>query len=175
MNFFALFGFEEAFDIDLSRLSNTYKSLAQVTHPDKFSQASDSEKLMAVQKSAQVNDGYQVLKHPLSRAEHLLSIRGIQLSHETKTLQDPAFLMQQMEWREQLEDVEHAADQEAALETLDKELQQHSQAQYVELQSLLEVNSDESDIKAADKVRKLKFMEKLHHEIELKEDALFDE
>lgn len=174
MNFFALFGFEEVFDIDLSRLSKTYQSLAQVTHPDKFSQAVDSEKLIAVQKSAQVNDGYQVLKHPLSRAEHLLSLRGIDLSHETKTLQDPTFLMQQMAWREQLENVEYAADQEAALESLDNELQQQSKAQYNELQRLLEANSDESDTQAADQIRKLKFMEKLHHEIELKEDALFD-
>lgn len=174
MNFFALFGFEEVFDIDLSRLSKTYQSLAQVTHPDKFSQAGDSEKLIAVQKSAQVNDGYQVLKHPLSRAEHLLFLRGIHLSHETKTLQDPTFLMQQMEWREQLEDIEHASDQETALETLDQELQQQSRIQYNELQQLLEANTDESDALAADKIRKLKFMEKLHHEIELKEDALFD-
>jgi molecular chaperone HscB len=175
MNFFALFGIEPSFDIDSKRLSETYKSLAQVTHPDKFSQAGGAEKLLAVQKNSQVNDGYHVLKNPLSRAEHLLSLRGIDLQHETKTLQDPSYLMQQMEWRENLEEIANADDPEAALATLDAELSTETKRQYAQLRETLRADTEQANLVAANQIRKLKFMEKLHREIELKEDALFED
>ncbi|GAA0857048.1 co-chaperone HscB [Aliiglaciecola litoralis] len=175
MNFFALFGLEASYDIDTTKLAATYKSLAQVTHPDKFSQSGGAEKLMAVQKNAQVNDGYQVLKNPLSRAEHLLSLRGIDMQHETKTLQDPSFLMQQMEWRESLEETSNAADPEAALAALDAELAIQTKLQYSQLADILKADTEQANLDAANRIRKLKFMEKLHREIELKEDALLDD
>jgi len=174
MNFFELFGLPVAFEIDIGKLSLTYKTLAQVTHPDKFANAGNAEKLMMVQKSAQVNDGYQVLKNPISRAEHILELRGIELRHEQQTIQDPEFLMQQMEWREQLEDAAQAADPEKVLLELDADIGGYSKAHTVRLSELIMLNSKESDQEAADELRKLKFLTKLHKEIELQEDRLLD-
>lgn len=153
-------------------LSATYQKLAQLTHPDKFASASESEKLVAVQKNAQVNDGYQILKNPLSRAEHILELRGVELKHEQRTMQDPAFLMQQMEWREQLEELDVSSDPMGVLEDLDDELHNQIKTHLSQLEDFLEHNSGEHDDKAADEVRKLKFLYKLLHEIELKEEAL---
>lgn len=153
-------------------LSATYQKLAQLTHPDKFASASESEKLAAVQKNAQVNDGYQVLKNPLSRAEHILELRGVELQHEQRTMQDPAFLMQQMEWREQLEELDISSDPMDVLEDLDDEIHNQIKTHLRQLEDFLEYNSSEHDNKAADEVRKLKFLYKLLHEIELKEEAL---
>ena len=174
MNFFNLYNIPEHFHVDLANLSATYQKLAQLTHPDKFASGSEGEKLAAVQKNAQVNDGYQVLKNPLSRAEHLLELRGVELKHEQRTMQDPAFLMQQMEWREQLEELGVSSDPLDVLEDLDDEINNQIKSHLKSLQDLLAHQSTEHDNKAADVVRKLKFLYKLLHEIELKEEALAD-
>lgn len=174
MNYFALFNLTPSFEIDKAALAATYQQLQKLTHPDKFATASERDKLIALQKNAQVNDGYQVLKSPLSRAEHMLELRGVELQHEQKTMQDGAFLMQQMEWREQLDDAQHADDPLSALESLDEDVEADIKRLLSELGALLEQSDDESNENAANLVRKLKFLFKLRHEIELKEDALSD-
>ncbi len=174
MNYFALYNLPQQFDVDVAKLNHTYQALAQATHPDKFATASGSQKLMAVQKNAQVNDGYQVLKQPLLRAEHLLELRGITLNHEQKTMQDSAFLMQQMEWRERLECVAAQPDPLQELMALDDEILTHIKHQLASLQSNLDMQQSEADVKSADDVRKLKFLYKLRDEIERKEDELSD-
>ncbi|GAC33602.1 co-chaperone HscB [Paraglaciecola polaris] len=174
MNYFALFNLTPSFVIDTTALAASYQQLQKLTHPDKFATASERDKLIALQKNAQVNDGYQVLKRPLSRAEHMLELRGVELQHEQKTMQDGTFLMQQMEWREQLDDAQHAVDPLIALEELDDEVAGNSKALIDELGTLLEQTNDAANESAANLVRKLKFLFKLRHEIELKEDALSD-
>ena len=174
MNFFKLFGLPVAFEIDTGKLSLTYKSLAQITHPDKFANTGNAEKLMMVQKSAQVNDGFQVLKNPISRAEHILELRGIELRHEQQTIQDPEFLMQQMDWREQLEEAQHAEDPADVLVALDANIGSYSKAHTMRLSELIMENTNASDHEAANELRKLKFLTKLHQEIELQEDKLLD-
>lgn len=174
MNFFELYGLPQQFEIDLVKLSVAYKALAQVTHPDKFATGSQSEKLRAVQKSAQVNDGYQTLKSPVSRAEHILELRGLDLKHEQQTLQDTAFLMQQMELREQLDDVDSSADPMSSLALLEQDISNQIKQMIDELKRLLEPNGAEANKNAADQVRKLKFLYKLRVEIERKEDNLSD-
>jgi molecular chaperone HscB len=174
MNFFELYGLPQHFDVDQETLRSTYKALAQVTHPDKFATSSDSEILRAVQKSAQVNDGYQILKSPLSRAEHLIELRGVDLKHEQQTLQDTGFLMQQMELREQLEEIDSAANPLDQLEQLDSQIAVQIKDKLADLAQILDSTSDESNKKAADEVRKLKFLYKLRTEIERKEDYLSD-
>lgn len=173
MNFFELYQIPQQFDVDLANLSQAYQLLALRTHPDKFATGSAQDKLLAVQKNAQVNDGYQVLKSPLSRAEHMLELRGVELKHEQITMQDIGFLMQQMEWREALEaiDSENKLD---ALEQLDDEIKSQIKSHLSQLDSQLSMHSEQGDNDAADEVRKLKFLYKLRHEIELKEDILSD-
>ena len=160
MNYFELFNIPVSFDVDLSELPKTYQQLQRLTHPDKFASGSDQDKLVAIQKNAQVNDAYSVLKSPLSRAEYLLSLRGIDLQHEQQTIKDTAFLMQQMEWREELAEIADRTDPLNALESLEDDLLESDQA------------TDEKS--AADVIRQLKFSYKMLSEIELKEDLLSD-
>jgi len=172
LNYFELYSLKPAFAVDLTRLALTYQQLQQLTHPDKFATASEQEKLLAVQKNAQVNDAYHVLKSPLSRAEYLLELQGVELQHEQKTMQDTGFLMQQMEWREQLAEVHLSKDPLAELEALDDELQ-NEVARHLRLVEQLLNNGLAADLQqAADEVRKLKFLYKLLDEIELLEDKL---
>ncbi|MCC2614946.1 co-chaperone HscB [Aestuariibacter halophilus] len=174
MNFFSLYQLPEQFDIDLEQLNKAHKTLVKLTHPDRFATASERERLMAVQKNAQVNDGYSVLKSPVSRAEHLLSLRGVELRHEQQTMQDTAFLMQQMEWREALEDMASAPD-EQQLTALDAELVGHINDHMTNMKMALDKNSDDGNQRGADEIRKLKFMLKLRAEIARLEDTLHEQ
>lgn len=174
MNYFELFNIPVSFDVDLSVLPHTYQQLQRLTHPDKFASGSEQQKLVAVQKNAQVNDAYSILKSPLSRAEYLLSLRGIDLQHEQQTIKDSAFLMQQMEWREALAEITEQADPLAALESLEDEINQTIKSDLAQLRLSLISEQAADEQKAADIIRQLKFLYKLLSEIELKEDSLSD-
>ncbi|MFP2768407.1 co-chaperone HscB [Oceanisphaera sp. KMM 10153] len=168
MNYFELFGLPAEFALDSQTLADTYRQLQMQFHPDKFASRPERERLQAVQRAAHINDAFTTLKHPLNRAEYLLSLQGIDIRAEQQTLKDPLFLMQQMEWREQMEEIDGAQDVFGAIMAFDRELQQASAEYYAELEQQLG-SSLWPD--AADTVRKLKFMTKLHAELERLEDA----
>ncbi|MFT6976779.1 MAG: molecular chaperone HscB [Shewanella psychromarinicola] len=174
MNYFDLFNVVPAFDIDTALLAERYRELQRAVHPDKFANDTEQQKRLSVQRTAQVNDGYQTLKNPLRRAEHMLSLRGIELSHETTTLKDGAFLMQQMEWREALEDIAHNSDPQSSIDELYDSFGEFESVLSAKLATLL-VSDDNADaLLAADQIRKLKFMAKLHDELARIEDGLLD-
>ncbi len=79
MNHFELFGLPPQFSLDGSLLSSQFRELQKRFHPDNFATASERDRLLAVQKAAQINDAYQVLKNPISRAEYLLSQNGLEI------------------------------------------------------------------------------------------------
>ena len=174
MNYFELFNLPVSFDVDLSTLPQTYQQLQRLTHPDRFASGSEQQKLVAIQKNAQVNDAYSVLKSPLSRAEYLLSLRGIDLQHEQKTIKDAAFLMQQMEWREELSEISEQTDPLSALESLEDEINQTIKSDLAKLRNFLKSDLTVAEQSAADIIRQLKFSYKMLSEIELKEDILSD-
>ncbi|WP_100752928.1 co-chaperone HscB [Vibrio salilacus] len=169
MNYFELFGLPSQFTLDGSLLASQFRQLQTQFHPDKFATASERDRLMAVQKAAQINDAYQILKSPISRAEYLLAENGVELRGEQQTMQDPMFLMEQMELREELEDIAGSDDPESALFDFDTKVSKMFKQQLVSVEQELN-DSDWSH--AADRVRKLKFIAKLKHEIELVEEKL---
>ncbi|RUO49268.1 co-chaperone HscB [Pseudidiomarina donghaiensis] len=165
MNHFELFNLPAAFQLDAAELQQRYRKLQQTMHPDRFANGSERDKLLAVQRTAQLNDAYQTLRSPLSRAEYLLELRGIDLAHEQTTLQDPEFLMAQMEWRERIEEVDDWESLDAAY----KDLQEQMRDLQAELEGFL---AEDANDDAAITVRKLKFMHKLHHELERIEEQI---
>jgi len=171
MNHFELFGLPFQFELDGSLLSTQFRELQRRFHPDNFATASERDRLMSVQKAAQINDAFQTLKNPISRAEYMLSEKEMDIRGEQKTLQDPEFLMQQMELREELEEIPDASDPESAL----FDFEQHASALYKShLADLAQLLNQESWGQAADAVRKLKFIDKLRYEVERLEESLLD-
>ncbi|MFM2621185.1 co-chaperone HscB [Vibrio owensii] len=169
MNHFELFGLPSQFQLDGSLLSSQFRELQKRFHPDNFATASERDRLMAVQKAAQINDAYQVLKHPISRAEYILAENGTEIRGEQQTMQDPMFLMEQMELREELEDIAGSSDLESALFDFDSKVSK----MYKQHLASVEQELDQGLwAEAADRVRKLKFIAKLKNEIELVEDKL---
>ena len=173
MNYFELFALNSSFEIDVVALKAKYLELQRAVHPDKFANASEHERLLAVQKSALINDAFNVLKHTDSRAQYLLEQSGIELAHETQTLKDPVFLMQQMELRETLEEIMTSADPEQSLldfqQEIDGYVQQINQSFHVHFK----LADKAALLNAADNVRKLKFMLKLNQEALTIEDKIF--
>ena len=169
MNHFELFGLPSQFQLDGSLLSSQFRELQKRFHPDNIATASERDRLMAVQKAAQINDAYQVLKHPISRAEYILAENGTEIRGEQQTMQDPMFLMEQMELREELEDIADSSDPESALFDFDSKVSK----MYKQHLASVEQELDQGLwAEAADRVRKLKFIAKLKNEIELVEDKL---
>ncbi|MCG9558463.1 MULTISPECIES: co-chaperone HscB [Vibrio] len=169
MNHFELFGLPLQFQLDGSLLSSQFRDLQRQFHPDKFATASERDRLLAVQKAAQINDAYQVLKNPISRAEYLLIQHGEDIRGEQQTMQDPMFLMEQMELREELEDIADSSNPEDALLAFEGKVSKMYKQQLSAIQQELD---SEAWLEAADRVRKLKFIAKLKNEIELVEDRL---
>ncbi|MGY0617351.1 co-chaperone HscB [Vibrio sp. FJH11] len=169
MNHFELFGLPSQFQLDGSLLSSQFRELQKRFHPDNFATASERDRLLAVQKAAQINDAYQVLKHPISRAEYILAEQGLEIRGEQQTMQDPMFLMEQMELREELEDIADSSEPESALFDFDSKV---SKMYKQHLASVEQELNDGLWAEAADRVRKLKFIAKLKNEIELAEERL---
>ncbi|HIF9273495.1 TPA: co-chaperone HscB [Photobacterium damselae] len=170
MNHFELFGLPFLFALDSQELSTQFRELQRHFHPDNFAMASERDRMMAMQKAAQINDAFQTLKNPISRAEYMLSERDEDIRGEQKTLQDMDFLMQQMELREALEAIAEQKEPESALADFDQQVSSMYRSYLQQLEQLL--NQEQWPL-AADCVRKLKFIAKLRDEVEQLEDKLF--
>jgi molecular chaperone HscB len=110
---FAVLGMPVSCEIDRNVLDAQYRKLQAQWHPDRFVTASDIERKQALQQTSLINDAYQVLKQPLRRAEHLLELMDTDPdSHPARRL-EPAFLMQQLVLREELEQLGERHDQSA--------------------------------------------------------------
>lgn len=159
---FALFELPPTFALDKSKLDNAYRALQAEVHPDRFASQSEADRRLSLQWATQVNTAFQVLKSPLNRARYLLQLNGVDTAEETNTAMPAAFLMEQMEWRESIEEMRGTQDVNA-LENLSRQLQKETQA----LNGLLEqqIDSEKDYNGAALTVRKLKFLEKLDEEI----------
>jgi molecular chaperone HscB len=170
-NHFELFGLEPGFELDLDNIAARYRDLQRAVHPDKFANASDQERLLSVQQAAQINEAYQTLKSPLSRARYLLELQGIALD-DSDTTMDPMFLMEQMELRESLSEVRDKPDPFAALMSLRDAIEGKEQGLIASLAGAFATGEQAALEGARDTVRKLQFMEKLLSEVEEMEEEL---
>lgn len=112
-NDFELFGLPQRFAQDRAQIDNRWKELQRQAHPDKFADQGAAAQRVAMQWSVRINEAYQRLKDPLKRAAYLCEQSGAPVNAENNTAMPAAFLMQQMQWREQLEDAQGLEDIEA--------------------------------------------------------------
>ncbi|MBI3283618.1 MAG: Fe-S protein assembly co-chaperone HscB [Burkholderiales bacterium] len=160
-NHFELFQLPQQFTLDQERLERAYHEVQGRVHPDKFAHAGDAEKRVAMQWATRANEAYQTLKKPLQRATYLCELQGVDLQAESNTSMPPAFLMQQMEWREAFDDARHADDMTALL-ALEAELRSALKAQLGKVGATL----DGGDFTAAaQQIRACMFLEKFMADI----------
>lgn len=157
---FSLFGLPSRFDLDAQALESAWRTVAAQVHPDRFATASPAERRVAMQWAARANEAYRQLRDPLLRARYLCEQAGVDLQTESNTSMDTAFLMQQMTWREMMDD---ARDDAGVLTTLRTELEDARQQMRAALTRLLD---EQRDYAAAGlKVREWMFVEKLAQEL----------
>jgi molecular chaperone HscB len=162
-DYFTLFGLPRRFECDAAALDAAYRKLQSEVHPDRFASAGESERRLALQSSARVNEAYRSLKNPVDRAQYLLSLRGVDALAETDTGLPLDFLERQLERRETIaEAIEHR--DAVGLDALKREIR----GQSAELERSLAGQFDDS--RAEDEVRttvrKLKFLSKLAADID---------
>ena len=161
MNYFELFKLPQTFSLDVATLESNYRKIQSESHPDRFVSASSAEKLASMQTATMANEAYQTLKSPGLRAAYLLSLQGV-TAIDDKNNQMPAdFLMQQMEWREAIEDAENAGDV-STLENLLDEIGDAGKSLQINLESQFQHNHLSE---ATDSTRKLIFMDKVRADI----------
>lgn len=160
-NHFELFQLPQRFAIDLDALNSAYHEVQGRVHPDKFAHAPGTEKRVAMQWATRANEAYQTLKSPLKRATYLCQLHGVDLQTESNTAMPRDFLIQQMEWREALDEARSARDV-GALETLDADLRAARKKEINVIGALLDA---ERYAEAGQAVRQLMFLEKFGDEV----------
>ena len=157
-NYFEIFNLSAKYNLNLTQLEEGYKAILKSIHPDRFINASDNEKNLAMIKSTQVNDAYQTLKNPIRRAQYILDLNQI---IPDKGLGND-FLMQQMEYEETLEDLNDKNGLDAFKLEIDAKLSSEL--------NCIENNIDhKSDlIEASHHLLKATFLAKLAEKIKLK-------
>jgi molecular chaperone HscB len=167
-NHFELFQLPIQFAVDAAKLDSAYREVQGKVHPDRFVNATDAEKRVAMQWATRANEAYQTLKHPQKRAQYLCELNGVNLQVESNTAMPMAFLMQQMEWREALG--EARADKDVgALEALDNQVRLDRKARMIELERVLNAGDFHG---AAEGLRALMFLEKFGEEISYAFDSI---
>ena len=159
---FELFGLPQSYALDRDKLDAAYRELQNTVHPDRFAAQPETEQRVAMQWATQVNEAYQTLKHAVNRGVYLLKLQGIDALDANNTRMAPAFLMQQMEWREAIEDA-RAAKNVAALDALTDDLRAAHRRIEAQLAELIDMAHDYEA--ASEAVRQLRFMDKLIAEV----------
>ena len=163
-NDFEIFALPAVYQIDLAELDVRWKDLLRQTHPDKFSNQGAAAQRVSMQWSVRINEAYKRLKNPVSRAAYLCQINGFSIDAESNTAMPAEFLMQQMQWREELEEAQTS-------ERL-QELQLRISSSYSQYCDLLtrQIDHEHNHRAAAQTVRSLMFIERLQQDIEQRLD-----
>ena len=163
---FVLFGLPERFSQDRPAIDARWKELQREAHPDKFAAQGAAAQRVAMQWSVRINEAYQRLKDPLRRAAYLCELRGAPINAENNTAMPTDFLMEQMAWREALDD----ATSEADLSALEDQLNGARQKALLRIEQLLDDSGDA--LAAAREVRALMFIERFGSDIQARFEQL---
>ena len=163
---FELFEIPAQFAQDRSVLDAKWKDLQREAHPDKFAAQGAAAQRIAMQWSVRINEAYNRLKDPLKRATYLCELNGAPIEAHTNTSMPPAFMMMQIEWREELEDAETAEE----LENIELQTANYKREQLSKIEQLIDVEHDYAA--AANEVRALMFVARFVGEIEARLDKI---
>ncbi len=163
---FELFDIEPRFAIDRDALDVRWRALQAEVHPDRFAAEGASAQRAAMQWAVRVNEAYRRLKDPLQRAAYLCELNGAAIEAENNTTMPTDFLVQQLEWREALDEAAGAPQVEA----LAAAVVQQRQHTLTHLQMVLDDSRDFGA--AARQVRALMFIERFAHDVDQRLEAL---
>ena len=103
MNYYELFGLEEAPTVDKKNISKKYIELQKKFHPDFYTNENEGDKEFAMEQSAAINKGYKIFTDKDNTIEYFLRLKGI-ITPDEKFNLPPDFLMEMMEMNEGFDD-----------------------------------------------------------------------
>ncbi|MEO8524121.1 MAG: Fe-S protein assembly co-chaperone HscB [Caldimonas sp.] len=156
---FALFGLPRRFALDPADLASRRRTLQSEVHPDRFAAGGASAQRVAMQWAVRVNEAFDRLKNPLKRAAYLCELNGVAIGAEDNTAMPSEFLVQQMAWREALDD----AATPATVAGIASEVDAHRREAYEALARSLDESADYAS--AAQQVRALMFVERFADDV----------
>ena len=163
---FELFDVPEQFVQNRMVLDARWKQLQREAHPDKFAAQGAAAQRVAMQWSVRINEAYQRLKEPLRRASYLCELNGAPINPETNTAMPSAFLVQQMTWREALDEAETVEEMNEIAVMSQKKMDE----QLSKVEQFLDV--DRNFAAAAQQVRGLMFTERFASEVDARIELL---
>ena len=163
---FTLFGLPQRHALDRADLDQRWRDLQSQVHPDRFASEGGAAQRIAMQWAVRVNEAYQRLKDPLKRGAYLCELRGAPIQAENNTAMPPSFLMQQMAWREALDDAAGAD----AVQALDDTVAAEERGLLAALGRTLDEQADAAA--AAQQVRALMFVARFRDDIGRRLEAL---
>lgn len=199
VNYFELMNIPQQYQIDIAKLQQTLRQLQSKFHPDNnladnnldasvaeqdLSLSANTDaflresiaKLSALkpeQASAIINEAYNTLKNPDSRASHLLALKGISQSIN-QPIRDLDFLDDAMSFRIDLDDADSQS-----ITLLSKKLtewlsnyQLAFDEVYQKIDNLAAANDDALTTQAIDIIQKLQFLVKLQADVAKTTDEL---
>ena len=194
VNYFELMNVPQQYQIDIAKLQQNLRQLQSKFHPDNNLDASVAEqnlslsantdgflhesiaKLSALkpeQASAIINEAYNTLKNPDSRASHLLALKGISQSIN-QPIRDLDFLDDAMSFRIDLDDADSQS-----ITLLSKKLtewlnnyQLAFDEVYQKIDNSAAANDDALTKQAIDIIQKLQFLVKLQADVAKTTDEL---
>ena len=165
-NDFELFDVPQRFAQDGNGLATRWKQLQREAHPDKFAVQGVAAQRVAMQWSVRINEAYQRLKEPLKRGSYLCELNGAPIHAETNTAMPSAFLVQQMTWREALDEAETIDEMNEIAAMSRKNMDE----QLSKLEQFIDVDRDFAA--AAQQVRSLMFTERFASELDARIELL---
>lgn len=165
-NDFELFALPRQFAQERTAIDARWKDLQREVHPDKFSAQGAAAQRVAMQWSVRINEAYQRLKDPIKRAAYLCEIHGAAVNAENNTAMPPEFLMQQMEWREALEEAQGLNEVEA----IGAQVAAARREMLKKCEQLLDGQHDYGQ--AARQVRALMFIERFASDVQARLDRM---
>ena len=163
---FELFGVPRRFAQDRAVIDARWRALQAEVHPDRFAAEGAAAQRVAMQWAVRVNEAYQRLKDPLKRAAYLCELAGTPVDAENNTAMPASFLMQQMEWRE-------ALDEASTLDEVEALAEEVASRKRVAFEALQKTFDECRDAKAAaEQVRALMFVERFAEDIDHRLEAL---
>lgn len=163
---FELFELPERFAQDRAVIDARWKSLQRQAHPDRFTSQGEAAQRVAMQWSVRINEAYQRLKDPVRRAGYLCGRHGAPVNAETHTAMPPDFLVQQMSWREALDDATGLAE----LDRLEREVLAARSENLAQLARCIDQDADYPA--AAARVRALMFIERFASDLDARRETL---
>ena len=167
-NYFMLFGLPLRFFLDSAELEKNYLELQRKFHPDNFVTADVLHKSIASKQSSLINIAYKELLDPTLRAAHMLRIllgKDSEKISGENTVDDPEFLMEQMQWRE---DVEEAKDDMEKLQGLLAKIKEEQDKGYEEFS--VTFSAAQSEDKLGQSVQLLSLLNKMRYLNKLEQD-----